>query len=88
MVASALLSGAIYPVDVLPESLQIVARALPQTHAIEAMRLAVLQGHSIPDLASSLVSLLVFVIILLPLSLAAFHYAARRSKMDGSLAHY
>ena len=38
VVASALLSGAIYPVDVLPESLQIVARALPQTHAIEAMR--------------------------------------------------
>ena len=85
--ATGLLSGIIYPVSVLPDWLQVFAKLIPHTHAIEALRLAVLQGHSIAELAPQLIPLLCFVAIV-PVALAVFNYAMYRAKIDGSLAHY
>ena len=86
--ASGLLSGTMYPVSVLPEWLQTVAHLLPQTYSIEATRLAILQGASVVQLLPQLGPLILFAGILLPLSLAAFHYSMRRALVEGSLAHY
>ena len=73
VMASGLLSGAVYPVTVLPEWLQEVARFLPQTHVIEAMRLSVLQGFSIRELAPEFGALTGFAVIFLPVALLVFN---------------
>jgi ABC-2 type transport system permease protein len=86
--ASGILSGVMYPVSVLPNPLSVLANFLPHTYSIEAMRLAILKGYSVTDLAPQLVALLIFAAVLVPSSLLAFNYAMYRAKIDGSLAHY
>jgi ABC-2 type transport system permease protein len=88
LMASGLLSGVAYPVSVLPEWLQAVAQVLPQTHAIEGMRLAVLQGYSVQEIAPQLALLGIYAGMLLPLSWWVFSCAIHRARADGSLAHY
>ena len=85
--ASGFLGGTVYPVSVLPEWLQVVGKVVPQTHAIEAMRLAMLQNYSIADLLPHLVPLVGFALVV-PLALWGFSLAMYRAKVEGSLAHY
>jgi ABC-2 type transport system permease protein len=88
VVASGFLSGAAFPVTLLPGWLQVAGKALPQTYAIEAARLAVLRGAPLSELASSIGALLIYAAVMLPISIWVFHRAMRQAKMDGSLAHY
>jgi ABC-2 type transport system permease protein len=85
---SALLGGVYYPIEVLPDWLQIVARFFPLTYSLEAMRRALLAGESLADLWREATMLAVFSILLLPLSLVAFRYAVRHAKRDGSLTQF
>jgi ABC-2 type transport system permease protein len=86
--ASMFLSGVIYPVSVLPAWLQAAGRLLPLTHALEALRLALLAGAAPRALAPSLGALAVFAFTLTPAGLGLFVYALRRARVDGSLTHY
>ncbi len=86
--ASWLLSGVMYPVAVLPGSLQGISAFLPMTHGLEGMRLALLKGASLGELAPELGVLALFAGVLLPASLLFFRYAVYRARLDGSLAHY
>lgn len=86
--ASMFLSGVLYPVTVLPPGLRALGRFLPLTHALEALRLALLAGASPRALAPSLGALALFGGILTPAGLALFTYALRRARVDGSLTHY
>ena len=88
VIAAGMLSGALYPVSSLPGWLQSVAQLLPHTHAIEAIRLTVLQGASMQEIAPQLVALAAYVAIVMPLSIMSFKYAMRRVRIEGSLAHY
>ena len=83
-----LLSGVVYPVSVLPAGLQSVSAFLPMTHGLEAMRLSLLTGASLGEIAPELLTLVVFAVVLLPVSLLTFRFAVHRAKMDGSLGHY
>jgi ABC-2 type transport system permease protein len=85
---SVLLSGVIYPVSILPTWLQAVSRMLPMTHALEALRGALLTGASLGALRSYLLALAGFAVILIPAGLGAFIYSLRRARLDGSLTHY
>ncbi len=85
---STLLGGVYYPITILPGWLQIIARLIPVTYALEGMRLALLQGATIEELAPYIAALLVFSVILLPSSLLVFRYAVARAKVEGSLTHY
>lgn len=87
-ISAGLLSGTAYPVSILPDWLQVVSRVLPQTHAIEATRLALLQGYTVGELAPSLYVLTIYAVILVPLAFIAFNYAMYRARIEGSLAHY
>ena len=87
-ILTGLVSGAVYPVEILPNWLQTVARVLPHTHAIEAMRLAILRGYSVADLSTSLGVLLLYVVILLPFGIWIFGKGMQRAKLDGSLSQY
>jgi ABC-2 type transport system permease protein len=86
--ASLFLSGVVYPVSVLPGWLQAAGRLLPLTHALEALRLALLVGAPPRALAPSLGALAVFGCLLTPAGLLLFVYALRRARVDGSLTHY
>jgi len=86
--ASGLLSGAFYPISVLPGWLQAVSKLLPHTYALEAMRLAVLKGYPLSQLAPELSTLAMIAVGLLPLSFFILQYSMHRAKVEGSLAHY
>ncbi len=86
--ASSLLAGVYYPVSVLPGWLEPLSRVLPLTYGLDAMRLAMLQGHSISDLRSDIFALLGFTIILTPLAFLVFKKALKRAKKEGSLIQY
>lgn len=85
---SLLLGGVYYPVAILPGWAQGLAQVLPITHALEAFRLCLIQGHGLSVVSRPLLVLLLITVILLPLSLAAFALAVRRARAEGSLSHY
>ena len=76
-----------YPVSVLPVPLQWLARLLPVTYSLEGMRQALLAGASFSQLWPAVRALLIFAVVLLPLSGAVFAWALRRTKITGTLTH-
>ena len=85
---SSLLGGVYYPVQVLPDWLQVLARFFPLTYSLEAMRRALLTGASLVDLWREIAVLVAFSVLLLPLSLFSFRHAVRQAKRDGSLTQF
>jgi ABC-2 type transport system permease protein len=84
---SGLVGGMMYPVAVLPGPLRILARLIPVTYSLEGMRAALLGGARWGELWPSLVALLLFAAILIPLSIGVFGWALRRTKITGTLTH-
>ena len=85
---SYLLGGVYYPISVLPEWGQSIAHVLPITHSLEAMRLALLKSADFADVAGSIVSLVLFIVIAGPVSVGCFRLAMRRVRQDGSLSQF
>ncbi|MDX1415095.1 MAG: ABC transporter permease [Candidatus Promineifilaceae bacterium] len=83
-----LVGGVFYPIAILPPALQFVARLLPITYALRLMRKALLGGATWSQLASDFLALIIFCVILFPLSLVVFRYAVHRARLEGTLAHY
>jgi ABC-2 type transport system permease protein len=83
-----LLGGVYYPVEILPQWLEPFSFLLPITYSLQGMRLALLKGASLFELLPNILSLLVFALIMLPVSLFAFRYSVIRAKRDGSLTQY
>jgi ABC-2 type transport system permease protein len=82
------LTGTLFPVNSLPRALQTIASVIPMTHALTAMRLALLQGTSMHVLVGELVILTGFCVFLLPASLIFFSYTLRRARIQGTLSFY
>ena len=83
-----LVSGVLYPVELLPRWLQQIGEFVPLTHALEGMRLALLKGATVADLSGTLVTLTAFAIVLLTLGIGAFDRAVAIAKHTGSLTQY
>jgi ABC-2 type transport system permease protein len=83
-----LLGGVYYPIAVLPEWLQPVSFLFPITHALEGIRMALLQGKTIGELFSSILPLIVFGLIMVPAGIFLFRHAVRVAKINGSLTQY
>jgi ABC-2 type transport system permease protein len=85
-----LVSGAIFPIDVLPSVLHPVAFATPTTWWLEASRRGLL-GHGSPGMlggipdATVLVFLAVSTAITIPLALLAFRWFMKRARQAGVL---
>lgn len=83
-----LLGGVFYPVAILPAWLQIFSYFLPLTYALRGLRLALLNGAGWAELAPDILALLLFCVVLFPLSLLAFRFAVNRARAEGTLTHF
>ena len=83
-----LLSGVLFPTQVLPAWLQRLAKLVPLTHGLEGMRLALLQGQGFGRLAGTILTLCAFAAALLAGGLIAFNAAVRATKKTGSLTEF
>ncbi len=86
--ASALLGGVFYPTSVMPPLLQRAAEFLPQTHALRAIRLALLQGYGITALFREVAILALFCLLLMSMGLVAWRWAVPFAKASGTLGAY
>lgn len=84
---SSVVGGMLFPVSILPDWLQFIARLNPVTYALDAMRAALLDGAGLVAIARPLLILLLFGAVLLPASMAVFAWALRRTKTTGTLTH-
>ena len=79
--------GMLFPVDILPDWLQLVAKLNPMTHALNGMRAALLGGADISQLLPAIETLLVFAVVLLPLAVLVFSWTLKHTKITGTLSH-
>jgi ABC-2 type transport system permease protein len=84
---SSVVGGMLFPVDILPPWLQVVARLNPVTYALDGMRAALLEGASLAAIRRYLLILFLFGIVLLPLAIAVFSWSLRRTKITGTISH-
>jgi len=84
---SSVAGGMLFPVNILPDWLQVVARFNPVTYSLEAMRAALLGGATVAALWRPLAVLLLSALVLLPVSMVVFAWALRRTKITGTLTH-
>lgn len=82
------LSGTMFPIQSLPRPLELIARAVPLTYAIDAMRRALLEGQPITAMAPTLAIMLGFGVVLLPLALVGLSFSLRRARQNGTLSFY
>ena len=83
-----LLTGTLFPIADLPRWLQGAANLIPLTHALNAMRSALLEGTARASLHQELAVLTAFCLFLMPLGLLSFSYALRRARLHGTLSSY
>lgn len=83
-----LLGGIYYPIVILPAPLQAISHLLPITYALRALRGVLLAGYSFSQIKTEILALVVFAVVLFPLSLILFEFALKWAKRDGSLSQY
>jgi ABC-2 type transport system permease protein len=87
---SGLVAGVYFPPEFLPKWVQSISWLLPQTYAIDAIRKILLQGDDFFDsyIQLTIVYLIVFSIILIPLGLWMFRLGIRKAEREGTLARW
>jgi len=85
---SFLLGGIVYPVQSLPAWLQKVAWLLPMTHAVEGLRLAILQGYGILELWEHAVFLIGWTAFFFPLAFLVLREVIKALSAEGSFGAY
>ena len=83
-----MLGGVFYPVESLPGPLQALSALVPTTHALTAIRGAVLGGQDVVAVAGPLLALAALAVASLAVGLAAFAAVIRFARTDGSLGQY
>ena len=89
---SALFSGVFFPTQLIREyggvGLGSISRLLPPTYGLDGIRRVLIEGQGFMQVREPLMTLLSFLIVLLPFSLWVFGRAVRRAKREGSLVQY
>jgi len=78
-------SGVYYPVSVLPEWMQWLAKISPATYALEGMRSAILDGAGIGAMWKDIWPLIIIGFVSIPLGLEVFRRGERYAKRHGKL---
>ena len=89
---SALFSGVFFPTQLISqyagEGISTISRLLPATYGLDGIRRVLLQGEGLSQVREPLLTLIGFLVVLLPFSLWVFGRAVRRAKREGSLIQY
>jgi ABC-2 type transport system permease protein len=80
-----LVSGVYYPVSVLPNWMEGLARVSPATYVLSGMRATILDGTATVALGRYLLPILGLGILALPLGIGVFSFAERYAKRSGRL---
>ncbi|MFX1571816.1 MAG: ABC transporter permease [Promethearchaeota archaeon] len=72
------LSGVFFPIQQMPNFMQIISRILPLTYAADAMRKVMILGANVPAISMDLIFLIVFGGILLLIAIPLFKKAMKR----------
>ena len=83
-----LLGGIMYPIEILPETLQTIGKYLPVTLASSGLRLAILKGVPIGQLIPEISGLFIYTLILLPLAIVTINRAFNYLTQEGSTGFY
>ncbi len=85
---TAVFSGVFFPPQLLPGTMRTISKILPATYGLTAIRGVLIENHGLNEARGPIITLLMFLAILLPLSLWIFSRAVRRAKREGSLIQY
>lgn len=80
--------GITFPVDLLPDWMEGVAKVLPQTHILRAMRTSILTNASFQDLLPDLLILAGFGAFWLAAGYLIFNRMERRARQTGAIGQY
>ena len=86
--ASALVAGAYFPIELLPDWIAWLPKLLPMTYGYDAVRLTMLSGATTADVTNSLLVLAGFSAIGLPVALTVCSLAVDKAKRDGTLGTF
>jgi ABC-2 type transport system permease protein len=86
--STAVFSGVFFPPQLLPEFMQNVSKILPATYGLEAIRGVLIEDNGLAEARGPILTLVMFLAVLLPISLWVFSRAVRRAKREGSLIQY
>jgi ABC-2 type transport system permease protein len=78
-------SGVYYPVSVLPEWMQWLAKISPATYALDGIRDAILNGAGISAMWPDIWPLIIIGVVSVPLGLEVFRRGERYAKRHGKL---
>jgi ABC-2 type transport system permease protein len=78
-------SGVYYPVSVLPEAMQWIAKISPATYALRGERAAILEGASVGDVWGDIWPLIVIGLVSVPLGIWVFRRGELHAKRHGKL---
>lgn len=82
------LGGAYFPTEVMPGWMQKISLLIPIRYTLDALRLTILQGYSLPMVAKPVLTLMAIVSILLPLSVILFVAVIQQGRREGTLMQY
>ncbi len=82
-----LLSGVLYPTDVMPSVLQTIAWLLPTTHALTAIRATIIDGASLARVSGDVAMLAGFAGVGIPLALWIFTLAVDYARREGTIGY-
>ncbi|HLM34568.1 MAG TPA: ABC transporter permease [Gaiellaceae bacterium] len=78
-------SGVYYPVSVLPEWMQALAKISPATYALDGIRDAIINGAGVSDMWPNIWPLIIIGVVSVPLGLEVFRRGERYAKRHGKL---
>jgi ABC-2 type transport system permease protein len=84
---SMLMGGVLFPLSALPPYLAQAGRLLPTTHALEALRVVLLDGGGVSAIGSPLLALTLLAVIGVPAGLGALSWSVRQARRTGTLGH-
>jgi len=76
LLPSLLLSGFIFPITNMPLPLQVIARVLPASHLVDALRALLLRGNGIESVAADAIAITAFFMVMLVISTRRFRREA------------
>ena len=83
-----LMTGTMFPTSVLPKPLLWMAKLIPVTHCLDALRASLLEGNNLQGVTREIAILAGFSAVLLPAGLWMFSYMLKRARLQGTLSFY